>query len=141
MKTWFLRKGYPKNLVESVKKVKFSHVSNSKSQKRTLKIILLVVTYHPLLNSLGKVLSKNLNILYMNDKVKKVFYPEAMVSFRSASKVSSYLVTAKLYPLERTVGSFKCKKSMCQVCLNVNETDIFTSTVTKKTYNINHKFD
>ena len=64
-----------------------------------------------------------------------------MVSFRSARKVSSYLVRAKVYPLERTVGSFKCKKSRCQVCLNVNETDTFTSTVTKKTYKINHKFD
>ena len=74
-------------------------------------------------------------------KLKKVFYPGAMVSFRSARKVSSYLVRAKLYPLERTVGSFKCKKYGCQVCLSVNETDIFTSIVTKKTYNISHKFD
>ena len=101
----------------------------------------LVVTYHPLLNSLKKVLSKNLNILYMDEEVKKVFCPGPKVSFRSARKVSSYLVRAKVYPLERTVGSFKCKKSRCQVCLNVNETDTFTSTVTKKTYKINHKFD
>ena len=64
-----------------------------------------------------------------------------MVSFRSVRKISSYLVRAKVYSLERTVGSFKCKKSRCQVCLNVNETDTFTSTVTKKTYKINHKFD
>ena len=63
-KTWFLRRGYPKNLVESeMKKVKFSHVFNKKSQKRTLNRILLVATYHLQLNSLGKVLSKNLNIL------------------------------------------------------------------------------
>ena len=67
--------------------------------------------------------------------------PGPMVSFRSVRKVSSYLVKAKVYPLERTVGSFKCKKSRCQVCLNVNETDTFTSTGTKKTYKINHKFD
>ena len=64
-----------------------------------------------------------------------------MVSFQSARKVSSYLVRAKVYPLERTVSSFKCKKSRCQPCLNVNETDTFTSAVTKKTYKINHKFD
>ena len=97
MKTWFLRKGYPKNLVESeIKKVKFSHVSNNKSQKRTLKKILPVVTYHPLLNSLGKVLSENLNILYMDEEVNKLFYPGPMVSFGSARKVSSYLVRAKV---------------------------------------------
>ena len=75
----------------------------------------------------------------MDEEVKKVFYPGPIVSFQSARKVSSCLVRAKVYPLERTVGSFKCKKSTCQVCLNVNET--VTNTVTKKTFKINHKFD
>ena len=32
-----------------------------------------------------------------------------MISFRSARKLSSYLVRAKLYPLERTVGLAQCK--------------------------------
>ena len=92
--------------------------------------------------SLGKVLGKNLNILYMAEEVKKVFYPGPMVSFQSARKVSSYLVIrAKVYHLERTVGSFKCKKTRCQICFNVNETNTFTSTVTKKNYKINYKFD
>ena len=74
----------------------------------------------------------------MDEKVKKVFYPGPIVSFQSARKVSRYFVRTKVYPLARTVDSFKCNKSRCQVCLNVNETD--TSTVTKKTYKINHKF-
>ena len=81
MRTWFLRRSYPKNVVESeMKKAKFSHVSNNKSQKRTLKTTPLVVTYHSLLNSLGKVLSKNLNISYTNEEVKNVFYPGPVVS-------------------------------------------------------------
>ena len=58
-----------------MKKVKFSHVSNNKSQNRTLQMNLLVATNHAVLDSLGKVLSKNLNILYMNEKLKKVLYP------------------------------------------------------------------
>ena len=45
----------------------------------------------------------------MDVEVKKVFHPGPMVSFRSAREVSSYLVRAKMYPLKRTVGSFKCK--------------------------------
>ena len=56
-----------------------------------------------------------------------------MVSFRSARKASSYRVRAKMYPLDRSVGSFKCKEGRFQVCLNVNETDTFISTMTKKT--------
>ena len=44
-------------------------------------------------------------------------------------KISSYLVTAKLYPLERTVGSRQCKSHRYEVC-TVRETDTFSSTVT-----------
>ena len=64
-----------KRLIRNKKKVNFSDVSNNKSQKRTLEKTPLVVTYHPLFVSLGKVLSKNLNILYMDEEVKNVFQP------------------------------------------------------------------
>ena len=64
-----------------MKKLKFSHVSNNKSQNRVLKRIPLVTTYHPLLNSLGKVLSKILNILYMDEEVKKVFINDPWFHF------------------------------------------------------------
>ena len=48
-----------------------------------------------------------------------------MVYLRSTSNLSSYLVAAKLYPLERKVGSFKCKGKRCQTCSNVNEMELF----------------
>ena len=64
-----------------------------------------------------------------------------MASFRSARKISSYLVRAKLYPLERRVGSFKCGGRRCQVCLNVTETEAFSSTSTNQTYKISHEFN
>ena len=43
----------------------------------------------------------------MSREAKAVFSPGplvAMVSFRSARRISSYLVRVKLYPLERFVG-------------------------------------
>ena len=64
-----------------------------------------------------------------------------MASFRSARKISSYLVRAKLYPLERRVGFFKCGSRRCQVCSNVTKTETFTSTSTYQTYKITHEFD
>ena len=80
--------------------------------------------------------------MYPLDKeIKKVFPVAPIVSFKSAQKLSSYLVRAKLYPLERTVGSFKCNKHQCEVCINVIETDIFTSTATGESFKINHKFN
>ena len=66
------------------------------------------LAYHPLFKSMGKIINKKLYLLYMNNKVKKVFTPKPMISFDSARKMSSYLLRAKLYPEERTKGSFKC---------------------------------
>ena len=63
------------------------------------------------------------------------------MSYRSARKISSYLVRAKIYPLERKFGSEKCGKSRCEVCLNIHETDTFTSTTTGESFKINHKLN
>ena len=63
-----------------------------------------------------------------------------MVSYRSVRKLSSYLVRAKLYPLERKRGSYKCGNLRCLVCNNIEETDTFTSTVTGESFKINHHF-
>ena len=77
----------------------------------------------------------------MNDEVKKTFTPSPMISFRSSHKISSYIVRAKLYPLESTVGSSKCGKKRCEVCDVISETDTFSSTVTGESFKINHKFN
>ena len=108
MKTWFSKRGYPDKIVENdMKKVNFSE-SRIKTKSGTG--VPFVVTYHPRLKALGKIIHENLNLLYMNDEVKDTFTPGPMVSFRTSRKLSSYLVRAKLYPLERTVGSRKCSK-------------------------------
>ena len=62
--------------------------------------------------------------------------PGPMITFRSSRKLSSYLVRAKLYPQERVTGSCKCRGKRCVVCLNVNETSTFTSSVTHETHKI-----
>ena len=77
----------------------------------------------------------------MSREVKAVFSPGPMVSFKSVRIISSYLERAKLYPLRRCVGSRQCKKRKCEVCTNVTETDTFSSTVTGKTFHINHEFN
>ena len=77
----------------------------------------------------------------MNDEVRTAFTPKPMVLFRSSRKIDSYLVRAKLYPIERTVGSFKCGSKFCAVCKYITEIDAFTSSVTGETYKINHRLD
>ena len=95
MKSWFLKRGYPNDVIQKeMKKVKFSKISSTR--KDNTKGIPLVVTYHPNLKNIDLIINKNLYLLYMDQEVKKVFTPKSMVSFRSARKLSSYLVRAKL---------------------------------------------
>ena len=75
----------------------------------------------------------------MDDKYKDTSIPGRMVSFRAARKLSSYLVRAKLYSLERIVGSRKCSKKRCEVWENVQNSDTFRSSVTSETFQINHQ--
>ena len=98
-----------------------------------------VVTYHSRLKNLGKIIHENLSLLYRNDKVKETFTPGPMVSFTTTRKLSSYLVRAKLYSLQRTIGSRKCSnKKRGEACENVQKSDIFRSNVTFEMFKTNH---
>ena len=78
------------------------------------------------------------HLLYQDESVKRVFTPPSMVSYRTARKLSSYLVRAKLYPLERKRGSYKCGDLRCIVCNNIEAIETFTSTVTGESVQIKH---
>ena len=137
MKSWFQRRGYPEHVINiEMKKVIFSGNSGKSSNKS--KGVPFVLAYHPLLKKVNYIIRKH---VYMNDEFKKVFQPGPMVSFRSPRNLSSYLVRAKMYPMEKKTGSCKCKGNRCQVCLNVAETETFISTMTHISYKINHSFD
>ena len=141
MKSWFLTRGYPENKINrEMEKIKFKKQVFSRKGGVT-KGVPLVITYHPLLKSVGTILCKHLYLLHMDKEIKKVFSVAPIVSFKSARKLTSYLVRAKLYPLQRTVGSFKCNKPRCEVRINVIETDTFTNTATGESFKINHKFN
>ena len=74
----------------------------------------------------------------MNVEAQQAFNPGPMVCYRSFRKLSSNLVRSKLYPVDRIVGSKGCGKERCEVCINVCETDTFSSTVTGETFKIDH---
>ena len=77
----------------------------------------------------------------MNAEFKQTFIPVLTVSNRSSRKLSSYLARAKIYPIDRIVGSKDYGKKRCEVCANVYQTDTFSSTVTGETFKINHKLN
>ena len=141
MRSWFIKGEYPEKLIDSeIRKVKFN-IKEINSKSKSQNGVPFVVTYNPLLNSLYGIIRKNLYLLNMDQKVKEVFSSQPMVSFRSARKLSSYLVQAKLYPLERRVGSYKCCCNRCQVCRSITETETFICNNGQRSYKINHSFD
>ena len=125
--------GFLKENIQNIKirKVKFCKVGIKKA--KGVKGIPFVVTYHSQLKNLGKIINQNFYLLNMNEETKKAFSRWSMVLFTSPCEINSYLVRAKLYLLDRTVASTKCGKKRCEVCVNVSETNRFTSNVTDET--------
>ena len=72
-------------------------------------------------------IKRNLQYLYVDQEVKKVFTPAPFVFFRSARNLKSF--------------GKKCNRKRCLVCLNFAETDTFESFQTKKQYKINHNLN
>ena len=141
MKSWFQARSYPKHLAQKERrKVRFNKENGNTKQSKA-KEVTFAVTYHPFLKSFQSLINNYLNNLYLDENAKEVFMPGPRLTFRSSRKLSSYLVRAKLYPLERVTGPCKCHGKRCALCLNFNETSIFTSSVTHETYKLNHKFD
>ena len=141
MKSWFVRRVYPEKLIGSeTRKVKFNiRETNRKDKSKNAEPFL--VTNHLFFNFLYGIIRKNLYPHNMNQKVKEVFSSQPMVSSRSASKLSSYIVRVKLYPLSRRVGSYKYCCNRCQVCRSVTETDMLICNNNRGSYKINHSFD
>ena len=132
LKGWFLRRGYPQQIIEEQMDRAFRlPLENDTQQNKMENRIALVVTYSNAFRNLSTTLQKNFNILYS----------DLLVAYRSARNLKNFFVRSKVYPLERTVGSSKCGSKRCQVCLNVSETDIFESFQTKRQYKINHHLD
>ena len=86
---------------------------NSKTKQNKSKAVTFLVTCHPLLKSFQSLINKHLNTLYLDETAKDVFMPGPMVTSHSSRKLSSYLVRAKLYPLERVTASCKCHGERC----------------------------
>ena len=74
----------------------------------------------------------------MNKKIKRVFPPAPLNSFRSAKKLSSQLDRAKFYPLKKIVSSFQCS-GKCVKLVIMQKKQLFTSTITGKFFEMSIK--
>ena len=63
-----------------------------------------MITFHPLLKEFCNIKHKNLYLSYMDQEAQQSLMHGVMVTFRSARKLTSYLIRAKLSPLKKIVG-------------------------------------
>ena len=69
----FRERGYPNNLIkEQVEKALRINPSDENNTKK-VNGISLVVTYNPAFKSLSQVIRRNLQLLYADEQIKKVF--------------------------------------------------------------------
>ena len=109
MKLCILKRGYPENIVyQELGKVE-SFESTRRTNKRD-KGVCLVATYHLFLQNIGRIFHRHLDLLYTDQEVERVPWLRLVVQGKLAA-----IVRAKLYPLERRVGSFKRGGRSCQV--------------------------
>ena len=72
MRSWFLKRRHPGKLIDNeMKKVKLfpTNLQNKMGEKG----VPFAMTYHPILNSLNKIIQENTCLLNMNEKVRKTF--------------------------------------------------------------------
>ena len=86
------------------KKFKFIPNVNNRNRGKSIKGVPFVLIYHPKLKSANKILTKNLYLLYMDKEVKKTFTPKPMIAFRSARKLSNFLLIPLLLITSLTVA-------------------------------------
>ena len=105
----------------------------------------LVATYHPALNSLGKVAGRLHPMLAKSEEHSKVFPEPPLIAFRRCKNIKDILVGARLSN-EGNGGTDKkgcscCGKCRCQVCNVMSNSEHFHSNVDSREYRINYSFN
>ena len=142
-RTWFEKRRYPSAIVEKqvTKSRSYTRPGNRSNNCRDKDILPLIITYHPALGFVSKIIRKHFHVLTVNDEAKELFPNPPMVSFRNPKTIGNHVVRAKVPRLDQRKGTFKCGSSKCEVCWNLIVTDEFERSHDGKKYKINFEFN
>ena len=96
--------------------------------------ILLVVTYHPDLPPLSKILCNHLPILHVSERMKLAIPNPPLVANRRPRNLKELLTKATLKSPERHKGSHGCGRPRCKTCAHVKMGTSFKSTITNERF-------
>ena len=104
--------------------------------------VAFVVTHHPELPKLQSIVRKHWDILGTSDRLQQAFPNEPVIAYRRPKNLKDLLVRAKVDLPPKVNGSSKQSvKPRCKVCLSIQQTNTFVSSVTSRKYIIRQQID
>ena len=142
LKDSFLLRGYKEceidQQLEKANNVKRESLFEEKTKNSNSRVM-LITKYNRTNPDLKKIIAKHWPLLQLDAKLGEVFKELPMIAYRKNQTISNLLNKKRT---EKSGFSKACnaeKKFKC--CKQINETDNFTSNITKKTYKIHHTSD
>lgn len=93
-----------------------------------------MLTYHPALKNTSRILHTKFNHLAKPYQELNYINKPPMVAFRKCKSLKNLLTRSQL--TKKAISTHKCNKPRCKTCTVFTETCTFSSTHTKKNYNI-----
>ena len=126
MKGYFLQRGFRQEEVEQ----RIGEVLQTPREealtyrkKEAQNRVPCVLTYHPRLKAMGKVLHKHFKLLQSNERLKKAFPEAPMVAFKRLQNLRDVLVHTGVR--ERREGVKRCGDKRCKCCDHLQENTEF----------------
>ena len=147
---WLKDRGYEESLVnEQIDRVRrldrtalLANAGNRTNDQGRGERVPLVATYHPALNSLGKVARRLHPMLTNSEEHGRVFPEPPLIAFRRCKNLKDILVRARLSNEGNggtdKKGCSRCGKSRCQVCNVMSNSEHFHSNIDSREYRINY---
>ena len=80
----------------------------------------LVLTYHPHLRPINKIVKNLQPLLYKDPHLNQIFSTPPLISYRQPPNLKLLLTSASLPNKHFITGIFPCKSSKCHLCPNIN---------------------
>ena len=137
------RKDYVESQVDKVRRMSRAEVLSKSNQPRSIKTP-FVVTYHPRLPDISKILRELHPILGLSERCKNPITSVPSVAFRKPKSLGDYLVRAKVDsrgPKGLLLGTVKCSSKRCEVCKYLDEHSHFKGSQDDRRYSINYNLN